>query len=112
MAVVKGRVVRRVGGAAARDVRVHGAVQLAERVCEALGVGDREVRASRGGLVESEASRGSSSFGRPRWPIQSSSCRSASHASEVCDPSTSKRSEFFRPRDTCETMHDPRDPFS
>ena len=45
VAVAEGRVVRLVRRAAARDVRVDGAVQLAERVREALGVRRGQARA-------------------------------------------------------------------
>ena len=54
--------------------------------------------------------RWSTSFPRSRRPNQSSSWRSASHARVPCEPSTSMRNAFLRPKLTCESTHDPRAP--
>ncbi len=50
------------------------------------------------------------SFPRSRRPSQSSSWRSASHASAPPEPSIWKRSAFLRPVLTCERTHEPRAP--
>ena len=54
--------------------------------------------------------RSSARSARSRWPSQSSSFRSASHASAPSEPSTSSRRLFFRPALTCETTAAPAQP--
>ena len=66
--------------------------------------------AARPASFSSEGSRSSSSLGRSRWPIHSSSGRSDSQQAAAAAPSISKRSAFLRPGLTCETVSAPRAP--
>ena len=79
------------GIAAVLDGPVDRAVELLEGVREALGVAGRDSR--RGAARSAAPGRGRGcSFGRSRWPSQSSSCRSELQASAPSEPSTSNES--------------------
>ncbi len=83
----------------ASDGAVDGPVELAERVGEALGVAGRQ----RGGGARdrdiSVGSRSSSSFGRSRWPIHSSSgALGVSRRASPRAPSISQRAGVAPPR--------------
>ncbi len=99
VAVAEGRVVGIGGRPAACDVRVHGAVQLAERVGEALRVrrpGGASAPPRRGASARGCAA--ATSFGSSRRPSQSSSWRSASQASAPAEPSTSNAERVLAAR--------------